>query len=182
VDFTPTALPDVLLIHSHERGDERGYLLETYRSAEFAAAGITLPFVQENHSSSRQGVLRGLHYQVRRAQGKLVRAARGAIYDVAVDLRRSSPTFAGWVGIALSAENHLQLWIPPGFAHGFFVMSESAEVIYKMTDYYAQEFERTLRWDDPRLGVAWPLPKGGLPMLSPRDAAGQLLDEADLFD
>lgn len=156
--------------------------METYRSDRFAGEGVTQIFVQENHSRSQRGVLRGLHYQIRNTQGKLVRVIVGEIFDVAVDIRRSSPTFGQWVGIILSAENRHQLWVPEGFAHGFFVMSEFAEVLYKVTDYYAPESERSILWNDPKIGVEWPLGDGITPILSQKDVAGKLLSDAEIFD
>ena len=162
-------------------GDERGFFLETYQQRKFATAGIDVTFVQDNHSGSQQGILRGLHYQVRQAQGKLVRAVAGAIYDVAVDLRRTSSTCGRWVGEVLSAENKRQLWIPPGFAHGFYVLSAWAEVLYKATDFYAPQWERTLRWDDPTLGIAWPLLAGQAPVLASKDAQGVWWAEVEKF-
>ena len=181
MQFTPTEIPDIVLITPRIFRDERGAFMETYRSAEFAQAGIP-PFVQENLSLSRRGVLRGLHYQVIQPQGKLVRPAVGTIYDVAVDLRRSSPTFGKWVGVRLAAEAYQQLWIPAGFAHGFYVLSETAELIYKTTDYYAPAGERTLRWDDPDLGIPWPLADGEHPLVSPKDAQGQRFIELGVED
>lgn len=180
--FTPTAIPDVVLIEPQVFGDERGFFMETYQQERFAAAGITAPFVQDNHSGSRQGILRGLHYQVRRPQGKLVRVIAGEIWDVAVDLRRTSPTFGRWAAERLSAENRRQLWIPPGFAHGFYVLSAWAEVIYKVTDLYAPEWDRTLRWDDPTVGIPWPLIDGQPPVLSTKDAQGRWWDAAEKFE
>ena len=185
MEFIPLSIPDVLLIKPKVFGDERGFFLETYRQSEFTQAGIALPFVQDNHSRSRQGVLRGLHYQVRQVQGKLVRVIAGEVFDVAVDMRRSSPTFGAWVGDRISAENKHQLWIPPGFAHGIYVLSEWAELVYKVTDYWAPEWERTLLWNDADVAVSWPLLAGQEPQLSAKDAAGtpikQLLPE-DLFN
>jgi dTDP-4-dehydrorhamnose 3,5-epimerase len=178
VKFTPTDIPDVVVIEPAVYQDARGFFLESWHEARYAQAGIRLPFVQDNHSRSVCGTLRGLHYQSPRPQGKLVRAASGEIFDVAVDLRRSSPTFGRWVGVTLSDENRRQLWVPPGFAHGFYVTSESADIIYKCTDYYAPEHDRTLRWDDPDVGVAWPLVGGPGPLLSPKDAAGAPFREA----
>jgi dTDP-4-dehydrorhamnose 3,5-epimerase len=182
VEIRPTAIPDVLLIEPKVFGDERGFFLETYQADKYAAAGIAGPLVQDNMSGSRAGVLRGLHYQIRQPQGKLVGVVTGAILDVAVDLRRSSPTFRKWVGAHLSAENHRQLWVPVGFAHGFYVVSPWAVVAYKVTDFYNPQWERTLRWDDPTVGIEWPLAGGASPVLSPKDAQGRLLDEAELFD
>lgn len=177
-----TALPGVLIIEPKVFGDERGFFYESWNERAFAqATGVNLRFVQDNHSRSRRGVLRGLHYQIRQTQGKLVRAARGAIFDVAVDLRRSSPAFGRWVGVELTEENRRQLWVPPGFGHGFVVVSEMAEVLYKATDYYAPEHERSLLWNDPRVGVEWPL-DGIEPVLSSKDAAGLPLDACELFE
>lgn len=180
--FTPTAIPDVILIEPQVFGDDRGFFMETYQQRKFAEGGITAGFVQDNHSGSQQGILRGLHYQLRQPQGKLVRVVAGEVFDVAVDLRRSSPSFGRWVGEVLSAANRRQLWIPPGFGHGFYVLSEWAEVVYKATDYYAPEWDRTLRWDDPAVGIDWPLIDGRQPGLSAKDAAGMLLGEAELFE
>lgn len=182
MQFTPTAIPDVVLIEPRVFRDDRGFFFETYQVRKYAEAGIAGPMVQDNHSGSRGGVLRGLHYQIRCPQGKLVRATAGEVFDVAVDLRRSSPTFGKWVGVALSAENRRQLWVPPGFAHGFYVTSDWAEVTYKVTDYWHPEYERTLRWDDPEVGVAWPLVGGMAPLLSPKDAEGMPLARAEVFE
>jgi dTDP-4-dehydrorhamnose 3,5-epimerase len=180
--FTPLTIPDVILVEPQEFGDARGFFMVTYEMRQFALGGISAAFVQDNHSGSRQDVLRGLHYQLRQAQGKLVRAVVGEVFDVAVDLRRNSPTLGKWVGMHLSAANKRQLWIPPGFAHGFYVLSEWAEVLYKTTDYYAPEWDRTLLWNDPSVGIAWPLINGQLPTVSEKDARGLPLSEADLFD
>jgi dTDP-4-dehydrorhamnose 3,5-epimerase len=180
--FTPTAIPEVILVEPQVFGDERGFFIETYHAEKFARAGIPHPFVQDNHSGSRQGILRGLHYQIRHAQGKLVRVVAGEVFDVAVDLRRSSPTFGRWEAQRLSADNRRQLWIPPGFAHGFYVLSEWAEVVYKATDIYAPEWERTLLWNDPQIGIAWPLLAGQAPTLSGKDAQGKTLAETDPYD
>ncbi|HHB12155.1 MAG TPA: dTDP-4-dehydrorhamnose 3,5-epimerase [Chromatiales bacterium] len=179
--FVPTAIPDVMLIEPTVHGDARGFFMETWHAARFQAAGIDASFVQDNHSLSVRGTLRGLHYQLCHPQGKLVRVVRGAVYDVAVDLRRSSPHFGRWVGMELSARNRRQLWIPPGFAHGFYVLSEEAEFVYKCTDYYAPECEHTLRWNDTALGIAWPLHPGQAPIVSAKDAAGLTLAEAEVF-
>ena len=181
MEFVPTALPDVVLIKPKVFGDPRGFFMETYREDRFSEAGISQHFVQENHSASGRGVLRGLHYQLRQTQGKLVRAIVGEIYDVAVDIRRSSPTFGQWVGIILSAENKHQLWVPGGFAHGFYVLSERAEVVYKVTDYYAPEWERSILWNDLKIGIEWPL-NGVDPVLSQKDEAGKPLADAEIFD
>lgn len=178
----PGSLPDVLIVSPRLHTDGRGFFMETFRENDLASAGIRGPFVQDNHSGSRGGTLRGLHYQLPpRAQGKLVRVVAGEIFDVAVDLRRGSPTFGRWVGERLSAENRLQIWIPPGFAHGFLVVSDWAEVVYKTTDYYDLAAERTLRWNDPAVGVRWPL-DGDEPSLSPKDAAAPGLDAVEAFD
>lgn len=182
MEFVQTKIPDVLLIKPKVIGDSRGFFLETYRENEFASAGLDQKYVQENHSSSQRGVLRGLHYQIKQTQGKLVRAIVGEIFDVAVDIRRSSPTFCQWVGVILSAENKYQLWIPPGFAHGFYVLSEMAEITYKVTEYYAPEWDRSLLWSDPKIGINWPLVDGVPLSLSNKDINGKLLSEADLFE
>ncbi len=180
--FTPTEIPDVVIVEPRVFAEERGFFMETWQSEKFAAGGLDLSFVQDNHSKSRQGVLRGLHYQVKHTQGKLVRAIAGEVFDVAVDLRRSSPHFGKWVGVTLSAENKRQLWVPPGFAHGFYVTSETAEFLYKCTDFYAPEHERSIRWDDAELGIDWPLVGGRAPLLSGKDAGGVSFAQADLFD
>jgi dTDP-4-dehydrorhamnose 3,5-epimerase len=175
-----TAIPDVLVIEPKIFGDERGFFFESWNQRAFdEAAGHEVRFVQDNHSASARDVLRGLHYQVKQAQGKLVRVAAGEVYDVVVDLRRSSPTFGRWVGERLSAENRRVLWVPEGFAHGFLVLSDWAEFLYKTTDYYAPQYERTLLWNDPALGVPWPL--AGAPILKPNDAAGIPLAQAETF-
>jgi len=180
MQVTTTALPGVLLIEPRVFGDERGFFFESWNRRAFADAGVDVDFVQDNHSRSARGVLRGLHYQVEHAQGKLVRATAGEVFDVAVDLRRSSPAFGRSIGVVLSAANHRMLWIPPGFAHGFVVMSESAEFLYKATDYWYPQHERTLLWSDPALGIAWPL--AGEPTLAAKDAAGRRLADADVYD
>ena len=177
--ITPTALPDVLLLEPRVFGDDRGYFFESWNRRAFAAAGIDVDFVQDNHSHSARGVLRGLHYQIEHAQGKLVRAIEGEVFDVAVDLRRSSPHFGRSVGYVLSAANRRMLWIPPGFAHGFVVMTDSAEFLYKTTDYWFPEHERTLLWSDPALAIDWPL--AGAPTLAAKDAAGRMLADADVY-
>jgi dTDP-4-dehydrorhamnose 3,5-epimerase len=176
----PTAIPDVVLLEPKVFGDERGFFFESWNKRTFADLGIAADFVQDNHSKSQKNVLRGLHYQIEHAQGKLVRVTVGAVYDVAVDLRRSSPTFGRWVGFTLSAEDKRMAWIPPGFAHGFCVTSEFAEFLYKTTDYWYPEHERTLLWNDPALGVQWPLTEE--PKLAAKDAVGKPLAEADTFD
>jgi dTDP-4-dehydrorhamnose 3,5-epimerase len=179
VKVAPTAVPDVLVLEPKVFGDQRGFFLESWNERTFAAAGIRAHFVQDNHSRSGRNVLRGLHYQLGQAQGKLVRAIAGEIYDVALDVRRASPTFGRWVGERLSADNRRILWIPPGFAHGFLVVSEAAEVLYKATDYYAPEHERTIAWDDPELAISWPL--AGPPVLSAKDAAGTRFRDAEVY-
>jgi dTDP-4-dehydrorhamnose 3,5-epimerase len=180
VKAIPTAIPDVLVIEPAVFGDARGFFFESWNRRAFGELlGRDVAFVQDNHSASAQGVLRGLHYQVRQPQGKLVRVVSGEVFDVAVDLRRASGTFGKWVAERLSAENHRMMWVPPGFAHGFLVLSERAEFLYKTTDYYAPEHERTLLWNDPALGIPWPV--RGEPVLKPRDAAGVRLADAETF-
>ncbi|KRP72164.1 dTDP-4-dehydrorhamnose 3,5-epimerase [Pseudomonas paralactis] len=175
-----TELPDVLIIEPKVFGDERGFFYESFNAREFEKAiGLQLQFVQDNHSRSQKGVLRGLHYQVEHAQGKLVRVTAGEVLDVAVDIRRSSPHFGKWTSVRLSAQNNRQLWIPPGFAHGFVVLSDSAEFLYKTTDYYTPSAERCIRWDDPELNIDWQLT--ATPTLSAKDQNGKTLKEADLF-
>jgi dTDP-4-dehydrorhamnose 3,5-epimerase len=177
---TPTAIPEVLLFEPRVFGDERGFLLVSFNAHEFRdAVGGDVTFVQDNHSRSRRGVLRGLHYQIRHPQGKLVRVVTGRVFDVAVDVRRSSPTFGRWVGVELSADNHRQLWVPPGFAHGFLALSDDADFLYKTTDYYAPDHERTVAWNDPAIGIAWPLETE--PVLSAKDKFGAALREAEVF-
>ncbi|SDW77010.1 dTDP-4-dehydrorhamnose 3,5-epimerase [Pseudomonas sp. NFACC08-1] len=175
-----TRLPEVLIIEPKVFGDDRGFFYESFNARAFAeATGCTLQFVQDNHSRSTKGVLRGLHYQIEQTQGKLVRVTAGEVLDVAVDIRRSSPTFGQWASVRLSAQNHLQMWVPPGFAHGFVVLSESADFLYKTTDYYAPSAERCIRWDDPQLAIDWEFE--GTPILSAKDLNGKALHEADLF-
>ena len=177
---TPTALPGVLLLEPRVFGDDRGFFMESWNARTFGeATGLDVAFVQDNHSYSTRGVLRGIHYQVVRPQGKLVRVATGSVFDVAVDLRRSSPTFGRWVGCELSARNKLQMWIPPGFGHGFVVLSEAADFLYKTTDYWIGQHDRALRWNDPALAIEWPLP--GEPILAAKDAAAPLLPAAETF-
>lgn len=182
MEFIPTSIPDIVLIKPKVFEDPRGFFMETYRDTRFAEQGIAPRFVQENQSRSQRGVLRGLHYQIRQPQGKLLRVIAGEIFDVAVDIRRSSPTFGKWVGIILSAENRHQLWIPAGFAHGFYVTSESAELVYKVTDYYAPEWERSILWKDPKLGIDWAIDRTSAPILSQKDREAKPLAEAELFD
>jgi dTDP-4-dehydrorhamnose 3,5-epimerase len=177
----PTALPDVKIIEPRVFGDERGFFFESWNARTFAEAGISATFVQDNHSRSARGVLRGLHYQVSQAQGKLVRVIAGSVFDVAVDMRRSSPDFGRSVGVELSSANKRMLWVPPGFAHGFLSLEDSTDFAYKCTDYYAPEHERSLLWSDPALAIDWPLEGIGAPTLAAKDAAGKPLAEADLF-
>ncbi|HDR8973926.1 dTDP-4-dehydrorhamnose 3,5-epimerase [Burkholderia vietnamiensis] len=180
IHVTTTALPEVKIIEPKVFGDARGYFYESFNAREFAelvAPGIE--FVQDNHSRSAKGVLRGLHYQIQHAQGKLVRVVEGEVFDVVVDLRRSSPNFGRWAGANLSADNYRQLWVPPGFAHGFVVLSESAQFLYKTTDYWFPEHERSIVWDDPDIGIAWPIE--GEPVLAAKDAAGKRLADADVY-
>ncbi|MFM2318180.1 MAG: glucose-phosphate thymidylyltransferase RfbA [Pseudomonadota bacterium] len=181
MNIIPTPIPDVLIIEPKVFGDERGFFMETWNQQTFAKAGLDFNFVQDNHSRSRQGILRGLHYQIQNPQGKLVRVTQGCVYDVAVDLRRSSPSFGQWTAVELSAENHRLFWVPPGFAHGFYVMSEFADFQYKCTQLYAPEYERCVRWNDPDLNIPWPLVQGERPQLSAKDAIGASLTEAEVF-
>jgi dTDP-4-dehydrorhamnose 3,5-epimerase len=177
-----TDIPEVVVFEPERHGDHRGYFLETWREDVFIAAGVGTSFVQDNQSSSHQGVLRGLHYQIRQPQGKLVRIISGTVFDVAVDLRRSSPTCGKWVGVELSAENCRLIWVPPGFGHGFYVLSEQAEFVYKCTDYYAREHERVIRYDDHDIGINWPLVAGVETVLSDKDLGGVAFAQADLYD
>ena len=179
MNVTPTMLPDVLVIEPRVFSDERGFFFESWNERAFHAAGLDATFVQDNHSRSLRNVLRGLHYQIEHAQGKLVRVCTGEVFDVAVDIRKSSPTFGRWVGVTLSEKNRRMLWIPPGFAHGFLVLSDAAEFLYKATDYWYAEHERTLLWNDPALRIEWPL--DGAPVLAAKDAAGRPLASADLY-
>lgn len=175
-----TEIPDVLVLEPRVFGDERGFFMESFNAREFRMlTGLTCDFVQDNHSRSQKGVLRGLHYQIENAQGKLVRVVSGEVFDVAVDVRRSSPTFGKWVGVTLSAENKRMLWVPEGFAHGFLVLSESADFLYKTTEYYSPQHERSILWNDPQLAIAWPL--ADAPKLSAKDAAASLLQNAEVF-
>jgi len=180
VKVTATALPEVKLIEPRVFGDDRGFFYESWNARAFADAGLQLDFVQDNHSRSARGVLRGLHYQVNRPQGKLVRVTSGAVFDVAVDLRRSSPRFGRWVGVELSAQNKHMLWIPPGFAHGFLSLQDGTEFLYKCTDFYSPEDDRSLLWSDPAIGIDWPL-DGLSPSLSPKDHAALALAQADSY-
>jgi dTDP-4-dehydrorhamnose 3,5-epimerase len=177
----PTSIPDVILIKPTVHGDARGFFLETWHERQFAAAGLDISFVQDNHSFSARHTLRGLHYQVQQTQGKLVRVATGTVFDVAVDLRRDSPTLGRWVGVELSGDNHQMLWVPPGFAHGFLVLSETAHFLYRCTDFWSPAHERAIIWSDPDLRIEWPLPEGTRPALSSKDAAGIRFSEAELL-
>jgi dTDP-4-dehydrorhamnose 3,5-epimerase len=181
ITVIPTALPDVKIIEPKVFADARGYFFESFNARDFAVqVGAYREFVQDNHSRSARGVVRGLHYQIEHAQGKLVRVVEGEVFDVAVDLRRGSPTFGKWVGVVLSAANHRQLWVPPGFAHGFATLSASAEMLYKTTDYWFPQHERTLLWNDPAIGIEWP--DVGATILAPKDAAGKPLAEAQTYE
>jgi dTDP-4-dehydrorhamnose 3,5-epimerase len=181
MNVVPTSLPGVVVLEPRVFGDERGFFLESWNARTFVdATGLDVQFVQDNHSRSARNVLRGIHYQVVRPQGKLVRVVSGAVFDVAVDLRASSPTFGHWDGVELSAQNHRQLWIPPGFGHGFLVLSDSADFLYKTTEYWIQQHDRAVRWDDPALGIRWPL--AGAPVLADKDARAPLLAAAEVFE
>ncbi len=181
MQVTSTSLPEVLIVEPKVFGDERGFFFESFNRKLFAEkAGLTTDFVQDNHSRSAKGVLRGLHYQIQHPQGKLVRVVRGSVFDVAVDIRKCSPNFGRWVGTELSEKNHRQLWVPPGFAHGFLVLSESADFLYKTTDYWRPEHERSIRWNDPTIGIDWPLDDE--PTLSAKDAQGKQIAEAEVFE
>jgi dTDP-4-dehydrorhamnose 3,5-epimerase len=181
MNFEELAIPGVYQVEPSFHGDDRGFFMETYQAEIFKKSGIDAVFVQDNHSGSEQGILRGLHYQLRQPQGKLVRVVTGQVFDVAVDLRRSSPTFGKWVALLLSARNRLQLWIPPGFAHGFYVLSDWADLVYKVTSFYAPQWDRTLRWDDPEIGIDWPLIDDSPPVLSEKDQKGVALQDAEVF-
>lgn len=182
MNFVETPLKDVYVLEPRVFGDSRGFFLETWNRKVFADAGFDLDFVQDNHSRSARGILRGMHYQTEHTQGKLVRVTAGEVYDAVVDLRRSSPSFGKWFGVTLSAENHKMLWVPPGFAHGFYVTSESADFLYKCTDIYHPQSEVTLAWDDPDVGIEWPVPPGEAPQLSEKDAQGFGWQDTPLFD
>jgi len=182
MNFIKTEIPDVIIIEPKVFKDDRGFFMESFRADLLADHGINFQFVQDNHSGSKRNILRGLHYQIKRPQGKLVRVIAGEIFDVAVDLRKSSKTFGKWVAAILSAENKKMLWIPPGFGHGFYVLSNWAEVIYKATDYYAPEYDRSIIWNDPDVGIKWPIPEGAEPILSEKDKSGKRLKEAEVFD
>lgn len=181
MQIVQTAIPEVLIIEPQVFGDERGFFFESFNQQKFdSLTGLKATFVQDNHSKSAKNVLRGLHYQIQQPQGKLVRVVAGEVFDVAVDVRRSSPDFGKWVGVVLSAENKRQLWVPPGFAHGFLVLKEGTEFLYKTTDYYAPQHERCIRWDDPEIGIAWPL--DGTPVMSGKDQLGLSLNQAEVFE
>lgn len=177
---TPTTIPDVLILEPKVFGDSRGFFFESFNKQEFkTVSALNVCFVQDNHSRSSKGVLRGLHYQLQQPQGKLVRVVRGAVFDVAVDIRKSSPTFGQWTGVELTEDNHKQFWVPPGFAHGFVVLSETADFLYKTTDYYSPAHERCIAWNDPSIGITWP--QGIIPQLSAKDRAGVSLSQAEVF-
>jgi dTDP-4-dehydrorhamnose 3,5-epimerase len=176
-----TNIPDVKILEPAVFSDDRGYFLETWNAQGFSKAGLSWTFVQDNQSKSRRNVLRGMHYQIQSPQAKLVRVVTGAIYDVAVDVRRNSPTFGHWVGTELSENNHRMMWIPVGFAHGFLSLTDETQLVYKCTDFYASQYERTIMWNDPDLAISWPIPAGERPIISGKDSAGSPLKEADLF-
>lgn len=181
MEFERLEIPDVILVRPRVHGDDRGFFLESWEKRKFAEAGLAVDFVQDNHSRSARYILRGLHYQIVHPQGKLVRVTSGVVYDVVVDMRRSSSTFGRWLGVELSDQNKHMLWVPPGFAHGFVVLSESADFLYKCTDYYAPQHERTVRWNDPQLAVDWRLPRGATPLLSRKDGGGADFANAECF-
>jgi len=182
MNFTKTGISDVILVEPDVFGDNRGFFMETWHTGKFTAGGIAADFVQDNQSRSSRGILRGLHYQVKKPQGKLVRVLSGEVFDVAVDLRKSSATFGQWVGMYLTAENKKMLWVPPGFAHGFYVVSQQADFFYKCTDFYAPEYERAIRWDDPDLAIDWPLVDGKEPILASKDQAAAWFKDAEYFE
>ncbi|MGH8762952.1 MAG: dTDP-4-dehydrorhamnose 3,5-epimerase [Nitrosospira sp.] len=178
----PTSIPDVLIIEPRVFGDSRGFFLESFNQKNFnQVTGLDVNFVQDNHSRSAKDVLRGLHYQIRQPQGKLVRVVRGAVFDVSVDIRKSSPTFGRWVGVELTEDNYRQVWVPPGFAHGFYVLSDSADFLYKTSDYYIPDFERSLAWNDPAVAISWPISNGAPPIVSDKDRQGARLADAEVF-
>ena len=180
--ITSTAIPDVLIIEPKVFGDSRGFFFESFNQKNFnQATELGVNFVQDNHSRSAKGVLRGLHYQIRQPQGKLVRVVRGAVFDVAVDIRKLSPTFGRWVGVELTEDNYRQVWVPPGFAHGFYVLSESADFLYKTTDYYVPDFERSVIWNDPQIAISWPVEADMQPIISAKDAVAPKLADAEIF-
>lgn len=181
MNIIKTLIPDVMVIEPQVFGDERGFFMETFHEKKFADAGLKMDFVQDNHSLSTKGVLRGLHYQIKQPQGKFIRVIAGEVFDVAVDIRRGSPTFGKWIGEYLSAENKKMMWVPPGFAHGFLVLSDQAEFVYKCTDFYTPEHERSILWNDPEIAIAWPLDEGVSLMLSEKDKNAVLLKDAETF-
>jgi len=181
MNIISTSIPEVLILEPKVFGDHRGFFLESWNRKTFADLGLDLDFVQDNHSRSTRGILRGLHYQIVHPQGKLVRVTQGEVFDVAVDLRKGSPTFGQWAGVHLSAENHRMLWVPPGFAHGFLVLSETADFLYKCTDYYAPEHDRCIRWNDPDIGIDWPLGEIESPVLSAKDSNGAWFKDAEVY-
>jgi len=181
MEFIPTEIPEVVLIRPKVFGDQRGYFFESWEERKFAAGGLNVKFVQDNHSHSTRGVLRGLHYQIQQPQGKLVRVAAGRVFDVAVDIRRSSPTFGRWVGVELSEQNHHMLWVPPGFAHGYLTLSDVADFLYRCTDFYAPSSERAILWNDPDLKVVWPVFPGVEPVVSAKDARARPFRDAEYF-
>ena len=179
----PASIPDVLIIEPKVFGDSRGFFFEGFNQQVFSqSTGLDVQFVQDNHSRSAKGVLRGLHYQVSRPQGKLVRVVRGAVFDVAVDIRKSSPTFGQWVGVELTEDNYRQLWLPPGFAHGFYVLSDTADFLYKATEYYFSDFDRSIMWNDAEIAIRWPIEAGAIPILSSRDEKAVKLIDAEVFE
>ena len=180
--FIPTEIPGVIIVEPDVFGDHRGFFMESWHAEKFAESGIEAQFVQDNHSRSSQGILRGLHYQIEQPQGKLVRVLSGEVFDVAVDLRRNSPTFGKWVGMTLNDTDKKMLWVPPGFAHGFYVVSEQADFFYKCTELYAPEYERAIRWDDPDLAIDWPIADGQEPVLAPKDAAAKSFKDAEIYE
>ncbi|MDN5751816.1 MAG: dTDP-4-dehydrorhamnose 3,5-epimerase [Nitrosospira sp.] len=178
----PTSIPDVVIIEPKVFGDSRGFFFESFNRKSFSqATGLDVNFVQDNHSRSAKGVLRGLHYQIRQPQGKLVRVVRGAVFDVSVDIRKSSPTFGRWVGVELTEDNHRQVWVPPGFAHGFYVLSDSADFLYKTSDYYSPDFERSLAWNDPGIAISWPIDRDTQPIVSAKDTQAARIADAEVF-
>ncbi len=181
MNIIETPIPEVKIIEPDVFGDARGFFMETWNQSDFQRHGLDVSFVQDNHSRSPQGILRGLHYQLQQTQGKLVRVVTGKVFDVAVDIRRTSPTFGQWTGVELSEENQRMLWVPPGFAHGFYVMSQQADFLYKCTDVYAPEYERCIRWDDADIGIQWPLVDGQDPLLSDKDRQGLAFADAEVF-
>ena len=180
--FIPTEIPDVIIIEPDVFGDHRGFFMESWHAEKFAEGGIDAQFVQDNHSRSNQGILRGLHYQIEQPQGKLVRVLSGEVFDVAVDLRRDSPTFGKWFGMTLNDIDKKMLWVSPGFAHGFYVVSEQADFFYKCTELYAPEHERAIRWDDPDLAIDWPITSGQEPVLAPKDTAAKSFKDAEVYE